>query len=182
MQKLLLHCCCAPCTPYVVELLQKEFEPTVFFYNPNIHPHEEYQRRLHELEVYCQKNSIPLVTGTYDVEQWFSLVKGMETQEEGRLRCECCYRMRLEETARAAQDQGARYFATTLTVSPHKKAMTINRIGRETGERFARVFYEADFKKEDGFRKSCALSKHYNFYRQTYCGCVYSTPPRTTRG
>jgi len=175
-KKLLIHTCCAPCTPHVIELLQKDFELTAFFYNPNIHPREEYDRRLHDLEQYCQNNSIPLITEGYDAGQWFGQVKGMEEQEEGAQRCEGCYRMRLEKTALVARLHGIGYFATTLTVSPHKKAMVINRIGREIGERHTTIFYEADFKKGDGFKKSCELSKHYNFYRQTYCGCVYSLP------
>ena len=176
MKKLLLHTCCAPCAPHVIALLQKEFELTVLFYNPNIHPREEYELRLRDLQRYCGENSIALMTGEYDADRWFSAVKGMEGQEEGAQRCELCYRLRLETTACVAQLQGIDHFATTLTVSPHKKAIVINRIGCEVGEHHALVFYEADFKKGDGFKKSCELGKHYNFYRQRYCGCVYSIP------
>jgi len=181
LQQLLLHVCCAPCSPHVIELLQKEFELTAFFYNPNIHPYEEYQRRLIEVERYCGENTFTLVTGEYDPDHWLSAVKGMEDQEEGAQRCEICYRLRLEKTALVAQAHGIDFFATTLTVSPHKKAAVVNRIGREAGEGYARIFYEADFKKQDGFKKSCELSKHYNFYRQTYCGCVYSIPRNRTK-
>ena len=173
-QKLLLHVCCAPCSPHVIGLLQKEFELTAYFYNPNIHPREEYARRLAEVERYCRERAIALVTGAYDMEPWFSSVQGMEEQPEGGPRCERCYRFRLENTAQTAQALDMGYIATTLTVSPHKKATVINRIGRETARQYTRIFYEADFKKHDGFKKSCELSRHYNFYRQTYCGCLYS--------
>ena len=175
-KKLLLHVCCAPSSPHVIGLLQNEFELTALFYNPNIHPREEYEHRLAEVERYCGEHSIELVTGEYDTERWFTAVKGMEAQKEGGERCEVCYRLRLEKTALTAQAHEIGHFATTLTVSPYKKAPVINRIGREAGEQYARVFYEADFKKQDGFKKSCELSKQHNFYRQTYCGCLYSSP------
>ena len=173
-KKLLLHVCCAPCAPHVIEQLQQAFALTAFFYNPNIHPREEYARRLAEVERYCREHAIALVTGEYDTERWFSAVQGMEEQPEGGARCEMCYRFRLEKTAQTAQARDMGHFATTLTVSPHKKATVINSIGRAVGEQCARIFYEADFKKHDGFKKSCELSRHYNFYRQTYCGCLYS--------
>ena len=175
-RKLLLHVCCAPCAPHVIELLQQEFALAAFFYNPNIHPQEEYERRLAEVERYCGEHAIELVTGEYDTDRWFSAVKGMEDQKEGGDRCSICYRLRIEKTAQAAQIHETGYLATTLTVSPYKKAMTINRIGREAGVKYSRGFYEADFKKQDGFKKSFELSKQYNFYRQTYCGCIYSIP------
>jgi predicted adenine nucleotide alpha hydrolase (AANH) superfamily ATPase len=165
----------------VIGLLQKEFELTTYFYNPNIHPREEYNRRLSEVERYCGENKIDLVKGEYDTDQWFSAVKGMEEQKEGGRRCEICYRVRLEKTALTAQAHGMSCFATTLTVSPYKKTLVINRIGREAGEQYSTIFYEADFKKRDGFKKSCELSKHYNFYRQTYCGCTYSIPRGRTQ-
>jgi predicted adenine nucleotide alpha hydrolase (AANH) superfamily ATPase len=173
-KKLLLHVCCAPCAPHVIEQLQQEFALTAFFYNPNIHPREEYARRLAEVERYCRERAIALVTGEYDTERWFSAVQGMEEEKEGGRRCEICYRVRLEKTALAAKDHGMSCFASTLTVSPYKKALVINRIGREVGEQCAMSFYEADFKKHDGFKKSCELSRQYNFYRQTYCGCMHS--------
>jgi predicted adenine nucleotide alpha hydrolase (AANH) superfamily ATPase len=173
---LLLHACCAPCTPYVIELLQREFEVTAFFYNPNIHPLEEYQHRLEEIKNFSEKVDLKLITGDYEVEAWFHITQGMEHEKEGGKRCECCYRMRLERTVALAHKKGFNYFATTLTVSPHKKATTINLIGRELQKKYPVAFYEADFKKHDGFKKSCELSTHYGFYRQNYCGCVYSKP------
>jgi hypothetical protein len=165
----------------VIDLLQREFALTAFFYNPNIHPQEEYARRLAEVERYCREQAIALVTGEYDPDRWFSAVKGMYAQPEGGARCDMCYRFRLEKTAQTALTHHMGHFATTLTVSPHKKATVINRIGGAAGEQYSRIFYEADFKKQDGFKKSCELSKHYNFYRQTYCGCIYSMPRDTIK-
>lgn len=175
--KLLLHTCCAPCSPHVIEILQREFDVSIFFYNPNIHPFEEYQVRLEEMRQFCSKVPVALLVGEYDADRWFQMVEGMETEEEGGKRCELCYGMRLEKTARFAQSNGFEHITTTLTVSPHKMAAIINRIGREWAGTCDVNFYEADFKKRDGFKKSCELSKKYGFYRQNYCGCTYSKPP-----
>ena len=173
-ERLLLHTCCAPCSPYVIELLQTEFQVSTFFYNPNIHPLEEYQRRLKEMKQLCKKVGVELAIGNYDVDEWFHITRGMENEEEGGKRCELCYYMRLEKTASFAHTNSFSHFTTTLTVSPHKKAMVINQIGRELQNKYFLTFYKADFKKHDGFKKSCELSKKYGFYRQNYCGCVYS--------
>ena len=145
-----------------------------FFYNPNIHPLEEYQLRLEEMESYLDSLSVKLIVGEYDADQWFRAVKGREYEQEGGKRCELCYRMRLAKTVSIAQAQGFQQVTTTLTVSPHKKATIINRIGRELTDTGDVTFYEADFKKRDGFKKSCELSKKLGFYRQNYCGCIYS--------
>ena len=173
-KRLLLHTCCAPCSPHVVELLRSTFEVSAFFYNPNIHPLEEYQVRLEEMKKFLRTISVELIVGDYDADQWFRLVEGLEQEQEGGKRCELCYRMRLERTALTAQTKGFQYFATTLTVSPHKNAKIINRIGREIKSNPDVIFYEADFKKRDGFKKSCELSERHGFYRQNYCGCIYS--------
>ena len=173
-ERLLLHTCCAPCSPHVIEILQKEFEVSAFFYNPNIHPIEEYRRRLEEMERFCKKVSVELMIVDYDTDRWFHITKGLEDEKEGGKRCELCYRMRMEKAACVAQTNGFQHFTTTLTVSPHKKAMVINQIGHELQKKYPIAFYEVDFKKHDGFKKSCELSKKYGFYRQSYCGCVYS--------
>ena len=172
--RLLLHTCCAPCSPHVIELLQREFKLSAFFYNPNIHPLEEYQLRLKEMKQFCERIDLELVIGNYDVDQWFHTTKGMENEKEGGKRCDLCFRMRLEKVAHVALKNGFSHFTTTLTVSPHKNAMVINQIGCELQNKYSINFYEADFKKKDGFKKSCELSKKYGFYRQNYCGCVYS--------
>ena len=173
-ERLLLHTCCASCSPYVIELLQREFEVTAFFYNPNIHPLKEHQRRAEEIQQFCKKVGIELIIGNYDLGQWFHLTRGMEKEREGSKRCKLCYQMRLEKAARVAKKKGCSHFTTTLTVSPHKKSVVINQIGRELQKDYSVTFYEADFKKHDGFKKSCELSEEYGFYRQNYCGCVYS--------
>lgn len=179
-RRLLLHTCCAPCSPYVVALLQREFEVIAFFYNPNIHPLEEYQHRLKEIKQLCKKAGIELITGNYDVDQWFHLTRGMENEKEGGKRCKLCYQMRLEKAVSVAKKNSCSHFTTTLTVSPHKKAAVINQIGSELQKGCSITFYEADFKKHDGFKKSCELSKEYGSYRQNYCGCIYSMPVRKT--
>ena len=179
-KKLLLHTCCAPCSPHVVEILSKEFEVCAFFYNPNIHPLEEYQLRLEEMKGFLRTIPVELIVGEYDADRWFHRVEGMGREEEGGNRCGLCYRMRLEKTACLAQAKGFQYFTTTLTVSPHKNAKIINQIGREVKGSPDVAFYEADFKKRDGFKKSCELSKKLGFYRQNYCGCVYSKEQKNT--
>ena len=172
--KLLLHTCCAPCAPHVIETLGIAFDVCAFFYNPNIHPLAEYRLRLEEMVGYLDTLSVGLIVGEYDADHWFRAVSGMEHEKEGGRRCELCYRMRLEKTVSVAQGQGFQQVATTLTVSPHKKATIINRLGRELTGTGDVTFYEADFKKRDGFKKSCELGKKLGFYRQNYCGCVYS--------
>ena len=179
-KRLLLHTCCAPCSPYVVELLQREFKVIAFFYNPNIHPLEEYQYRLEEIKQFSKTAGIELITGNYNVDQWFHLTRGMENEKEGGKRCSLCYQMRLKKAASVAKTNGFSYFTTTLTVSPHKKAKAINQLGRELQKGYSITFYEADFKKHNGFKKSCELSREYGFYRQNYCGCIYSMPVRKT--
>jgi len=173
-KRLLLHTCCAPCAPHVIELLKAGFEVTAFFYNPNIHPLEEYEHRLKEIKQFCRKIEIDLITGNYDVDSWLHQTRGMENEDEGGARCRLCYQMRLKKTAQHAHTYGFGCFTTTLTVSPHKNAAVINQIGRELRKNYPVTFYEADFKKHDGFKKSCELSNEHGFYRQNYCGCSYS--------
>lgn len=172
--KLLLHVCCAPCGAGVAELLNRNFNVTGFFYNPNIQPGEEYQKRRLEVERYFQDENLPLIAGDYDIDQWFEAIKGLENEPEGGRRCEACYQFRLVKTAQLAKNNGFEWFATTLTISPHKKAETVNRIGQELGWEHGLKFYEADFKKNDGFKKSCDLARELGFYRQNYCGCLFS--------
>jgi len=172
--RFLLHICCAPCGGYVFKKLSDEFDTAAFFYNPNIQPEDEYQKRLVEIKKYCEKEKINLIMGDYEAREWFELVKGLENEPEGGARCEVCYQMRLEKTAELARENGFEYFGTTLTISPHKKAEIVNQLGREVGAKFNIKFYEADWKKQDGFKKSCELARNEGFYRQNYCGCVYS--------
>lgn len=171
---MLIHICCAPCSTHVMKELAHRFEIKGFFYGPNIHPREEYQTRLHEARRLAEVYGFQLIIGEHDEELWHERIAGLEIEEEGGARCSVCYRMRLERTAEAARDEGVGWFATTLTVSPHKKAVLINPMGLEEGERRGIEFYPADFKKNDGFGKSSRLSRELGLYRQNYCGCIYS--------
>jgi len=174
MKKLLLHTCCAPCITIPLERLKAEFEIAGFFYNPNIHPEQEYEKRLNEITKWTQQTGIPLIVHKYETNRWFELVKGLEVEPEGGKRCEVCFRIRLEQTAELAKQKGFDYFTTTLSISPHKNATVINLIGNEIGTKVGIRFFEANFKKKDGFKQSVELSKIHDFYRQDYCGCIYS--------
>lgn len=174
MEKLLLHICCAPDAAYAIEYFGRDYYLIGYFYDPNIHPEEEYRLRLSETKRLSDILSFTLYEGEYDPERWFSITEGMDKEPEGGKRCEICFRMRLERSASFARTMGVDFFSTVLTVSPHKDAKLINRIGREVAGRFGLRFLEADLKKKDGFKKSIILSKKYGLYRQNYCGCVYS--------
>lgn len=172
--KMLLHVCCAPCSSAVLERLRDEFDIIGYFYDPNIHPEEEYIRRLEEAKGFYKEIGIPLIDACYDTDRWFALTEVLKEEPEGGRRCEICYDMRLDKAAGFARENNFDIFATVLSISPHKKAEAINDIGRRLAERYGLRFYEADFKKKDGFKRSLELSREYNLYRQDYCGCVYS--------
>lgn len=144
------------------------------FYNPNIHPEDEYQVRLREMRCYAYQIRLDVVEIQYDPDRWFEAIGGHEADPEGGERCILCYRTRLEPVARQAREQGYPYFTTTLTISPHKRASAINPIGRELAKQESVTFYEADFKKGDGFKISVQMSHDAGLYRQNYCGCVFS--------
>ncbi|MDD4956140.1 MAG: epoxyqueuosine reductase QueH [Candidatus Omnitrophica bacterium] len=168
----LLHICCGVCAAGVIErLLIEGYEVTGFFYGPNIHPEDEYRKRLDSAEKVARHFDIELVEAIYDREKWFEMVKGVEGEKEGGLRCQACFSMRLEKTFDQMKKKGFDRFATTLTVSPHKDAVVINRIGTSlAGDRFI----EADFKKKGGFQRAVELAKEIGIYHQDYCGCIYS--------
>lgn len=176
--RLLLHSCCAPCSSYVLEYLSDYFEITVFYYNPNISPAEEYEKRAAEQQHLIQelpaKHPIHLVVGAYEPERFYAVSKGLETVPEGGERCFRCYRLRLEETAKMAAEGGFDYFATTLTISPLKNAQKLNEIGEELSELYKVEHLPSDFKKKNGYKRSVELSAEYGLYRQNYCGCVFS--------
>lgn len=178
---LFLHSCCAPCSSYCLEYLSEYFSITVFYYNPNIYPAEEYDDRIHEQERLIRelnekgaKNPIRLVCGDYRPEVFYETVKGLEKEPEGGERCTKCFELRLYESARLAKVQGFDYFTTTLTISPLKDAERLNRIGEEAGAHYGVAFLNSDFKKKNGYRRSIELSKEHELYRQDYCGCVFS--------
>ena len=176
--KLLLHSCCAPCSSYTLEYLSQYFDITVFYFNPNISPKSEFDKRLAEqkrlIEQLPSKNSIKLVAGNYDYNEFLTVAKGYEDAPEGGERCFRCYRMRLEKTAALAKEKGFDYFCTTLSISPLKNSQKINEIGILTAERYGVKWLPSDFKKREGYKRSIELSRQYNLYRQNFCGCVYS--------
>ncbi len=176
--RLLLHSCCAPCSSYVLEYLSQYFEITVFYYNPNIFPEEEYVTRAEEqrrlIEALPAKHPIRLKVGPYEPERFYSMAKGLEKEPEGGERCFGCYRLRLEEAAKLAVEGGYDCFTTTLTISPLKNAARLNEIGEELAELYHVNHLPSDFKKKNGYRRSVELSSEYGLYRQNYCGCVFS--------
>ena len=175
---LLLHVCCAPCSSYVLEYLNKYFDITVFYYNPNISSVDEYNKRLNEekrfVVEYPFDNDIKVVNGEYDNDKFEEIIKGLENEKEGGARCFKCYRLRLEESAKYAKENNFDYFTTTLTISPYKNANKLNEIGKELEELYGIKYLYSDFKKKNGYKRSIELSHEYNLYRQDYCGCVYS--------
>ena len=179
--RLFLHSCCAPCSSYVLEYLSKYFEITVFFYNPNISPKEEYEKRVEEIRRMIGEmnfiHPVKLVEGTYDPQIFFRMAKGLEQVPEGGERCFRCYRLRMEEAAKLAKEGGYDYFTTTLSISPLKNAPKINEIGEELAEIYGVAHLPSDFKKKNGYKRSIELSHEYDLYRQNYCGCVYSRMP-----
>ncbi len=176
--KLLLHSCCAPCSSYVLEYLSQYFDIYDYFYNPNISPEEEYNKRVLEIErlikVMPFKHKVTFISGNYDPDRYFDLVKGYEDCPERGERCSICFEMRLREAAKEAKKIGADYFATTLTISPLKNQEVINEIGLRIGEETGVKYLPSDFKKKNGYKRSIELSEEYDLYRQNFCGCVYS--------
>ena len=203
---LLLHSCCGPCSSYVVTYLKEYFDLTVLYYNPNIYPEAEYDLRLSEqIRLIEEMNrdgagEIKIVYFPYDHAEFLEAAKGLEREPEGGARCAECFRFRLEKTRALAAEGGFEYFGTTLTVSPHKNAVVINKIGRtiagegrkkpsdwhkiqiespDSGtdslhENGSPEWLPSDFKKKDGYKKSIELSHQYDLYRQDYCGCEFS--------
>lgn len=175
---LYLHSCCAPCSSYVLEYLSEYFRITVFYYNPNIYPKEEYWKRVEEQQRLITQmpfsHSVQFVEGEFDEQRFYETVRGLEKELEGGARCEQCFRLRLAETAKRAKEAGADYFATTLTISPLKNASLINQIGEELAAEYGISWLPSDFKKKNGYKRSTELSATYGLYRQDYCGCVFS--------
>lgn len=159
--------------------LQNDFEPVGFFYNPNVHPEDEYYRRLKEIQRLSALWHLLVDTGEYEHGRFLELVRGLEQEPEGGRRCEVCIRMRLERAAGAARNNGCTVVASTLTIGPSKRAGVVNRLGCEAGARHGVRFLEGDWKKQDGFRRSVELSRGIGMYRQISCGCEFSQRPTT---
>ena len=178
---LLLHACCGPCSSACLERLFPEYDITVFYYNPNITDAAEYALREKELAGFLacwqpegRDTGIGLLSGRYDPEEYYSCIRGLEQEPEGGERCYRCYKLRMEETARTAAEQGFDAFDTTLSISPYKRSRWIEEIGRALAQQYGPEYLAGNYKKQDGYRRSIELSKEYGLYRQDYCGCEFS--------
>lgn len=171
---MLLHVCCANCAAYPLTLLSDDFDITLFYYNPNIYPREEYFRRLKDVRKLSEISGAALIIGKYESSKWFEAARHLSEEPEGGKRCCICFDMRLKKTAAIAKDRCFDIFSTTLTISPHKSSITINELGSVISDRAGIDFYISDLKKKDGFKKTMGLSRKYRFYHQNYCGCIYS--------
>ncbi len=178
-EKILLHACCAVCMAYPIEYLKENYEPVVFFCNPNIYPEEEYLRRRNELIKYCEQKNYKYILDDYEPEKWYTYIEGLEKEPEKGLRCNKCFEYRLNKTAQKATELGINVFTTTLSVSPHKISKNIFIAGNNAANIFGINFLEFDFKKQNGFLKTMQIAKENNFYRQQYCGCEYSIRKNT---
>ena len=174
--RLLLHSCCAPCSSYVLEYLTKYFDITVFYYNPNISPEEEYRYRVEEqkrlISEMCPQ--VSFIEGRYEPERFAKMAEGLENEPERGIRCHKCYRLRLEEAAIEAKRGGYDFFTTTLSISPQKDSAVLNDIGREISDKHGIAYLFSDFKKKGGYKRSIELSAQFSLYRQSFCGCTHS--------
>ena len=182
---LFLHSCCAPCSSYVLEYLSQYFKITVFYYNPNIYPDEEYYKRVEEqkqfITCFPAQNKIDFVEGNFDKERFYEMARGKEDIPEGGERCFLCYELRLREAAEYAKARGFDYFTTTLSISPLKNAEKLNEIGLILQKEYGVKYLVSDFKKKNGYKRSTELSREYGMYRQDYCGCVFSKQERESQ-
>ncbi|MBP7654392.1 epoxyqueuosine reductase QueH [Candidatus Dependentiae bacterium] len=172
-EKLVLHICCAPCATQSINFFNEKYDIEGFFYNPNIEPEEEYEKRINAMNKLMDYVDIDLLFGNYDNKKWRDAVKGFENEKEGGKRCYECIKFRLELTAKTANYRGIKKFATTLSISPHKNLNMINEIGENAGEKYGVCFIAEDLKLNNGFARSIELSKKYGIYRQNYCGCKF---------
>ena len=175
---LLMHACCAPCSSACLERLGNYFDISILYYNPNITDKDEYLKRVEEIKKFISgfktKYPIKLIEGRYDPKEFFEIAKGLEDEPERGKRCFKCYKLRLNETAKVAEENNFDYFCTTLTLSPYKNATWLNEIGEDLNNNYNSTYLYSDFKKKNGYKRSIELSKEFDLYRQDYCGCVYS--------
>jgi len=181
---LLIHACCGPCSSYVIEYLSKFFDITMYYYNPNIYPANEFVRRYDELKKFIKEfnkkndKEIKLLIKDNGTKEFYKASKGLEHLGEKSKRCYNCYKLRMTEAAKYAKENSFDYFTTTLSISPYKNANWINEIGKKLEDKIGIKYLYSDFKKKNGYKRSLELSKEYNLYRQEYCGCVYSKQER----
>ncbi len=185
VKSILLHSCCAPCSSHVIDTLTKYFDITILYYNPNIEPYEEYERRKEEekrfIREYPNVNKLDIIDCDYDNDKFISMSKGLENEPERGARCIKCYYLRMDYTANKCKELGYDYFGTTLTVSPYKDSNKLNEIGESLEKKYNVNYLYSDFKKNNGYKHSIELSKEYNLYRQDYCGCKYSKRDKELR-
>ena len=179
--RILVHSCCAPCSTYVLEKLTQYADVTIFFYNPNIHPKEEYIRREFAQRAFIAafnertNNNVGFIAERYQQREFFEVTKGLEEEKEGTgERCSVCYELRINEVAKRAEQEGYDYFASGLTLSPKKNSKKINEIGFELEQEYNVAYLPSDFKKQNGYKRSIEMCKEYEVYRQCYCGCVFA--------
>lgn len=176
--KILLHSCCGPCSTEVIARLTPYFDITILYYNPNIEPKAEYEKRKKEqirfINEYKSFNKLDFMDCDYENEEFLKMAQGLETEPEGGSRCHRCYELRLNKTAFLAKENDYDFFGTTLTVSPYKNSQVINQIGENIEKKYGIKYLYSDFKKEDGYKKSIEYSRKYNLYRQNFCGCHFS--------
>jgi len=174
-KKLLFQICCAPCGGYLTKEFFKDFELVLFFYNPNVWPEQEYEKRLTEVKKFCQQEKIELIIGQYENKKWSEEIRGHEQDPEAGERCTICFQMRLEKTAQQAKELGIKYFSTSLAVSPYKNLTVIKKIGQAMADKYNLQFVVFDeSQKKDLWPKAREFSRQENFYHQNYCGCAYS--------
>lgn len=177
MPRLLLHTCCAVCSCHVLDVLRREHQITVYFFNPNIEPREEYEKRRDSVKDWCERVGIAFVEGPAGHNHWAEAIKGFENEPEGGARCLICWRLRLEEAARYAKENGFEVFAATLTMGRNKQAAAINPLGQQAAEKYGIKFLEADWKKDGGQEAARRLAAEHGIYQQNYCGCLFGKTP-----
>ena len=178
-KKILIHACCGPCSSEVIDFLKDIFDITIYYYNPNIYPESEYEKRYDQFKLLPY--NFDLIKGEYEEDKYYNAIKGLEDLGEFSKRCYKCFCFRLEECAKKAKVLGFDYFTTTLSISPYKNSIWINEIGYEISKKYDIDYLYSDFKKQEGYKKSIELSKKYKLYRQEYCGCIYSYKEAKTK-
>lgn len=174
-KKILLHACCGICSGYPISLLQDMgYSVIVYFYNPNIFPQEEYQRRLEAEKTLCSHFGCELIVGDYEPDVYYEFVKGLENEPEKGARCDKCFELRFEKAAQKAKELGIEEFTTSMVISPHKDYEKLSKIGLEVAKNYNLKYLTLNFRRNDGFLKTNKISKELNLYRQNYCGCKFA--------
>ena len=174
-KKILLHACCGICSSYPISYLQNMgYEVCVYFYNPNIYPEEEYQKRLEAEKTLCKHFNCELIIGKYEPEVYYDFIKGLENEPEKGKRCDKCFELRFESAAKLAKELGINTFTTSMVISPHKNYEKLTQIGEQIAHKYGLEYLSTNFRKDDGFLKTNQISKSLNLYRQSYCGCKFA--------